>query len=580
MSDIVCAECGEPAELKCSACKLVAYCGKEHQKKHWKTHKILCRPFEIAEDPEIGKCLVATRDLKPGDTILAELPVVYGPRPHMVEEGPVPCPGCCRLIIGESSARCEGCDFPICNPDCKGLKDMDKHGHECMILGLRDIRAINGLHEFYRQDVLLALRCLLLQNRQPKKFAQLMEMESHMERRGENTEVYKDIESRVVSYLLDNFFAPLRILEGRSGKQVLQDVSRETIHKICGIIDVNALEINQDAEVSALYPTAYLMEHSCVPNTTHLFENEPNGYKITIKAALHIQSGEHITTMYTHCLWGTQARREHLRETKYFSCKCKRCCDPTELGSYLSALRCIGTDGEPCGGTQLPIDPIDDDTEWACDKCNVKLTNAEVCFLVNGIGEEVDNVQLSNPTVRELDALLNKMLTFLHQNHYHVYAVKHSLIQLYGYQQGYTPSQITDDCLIKKATMCRELLDITRKVDPGNARLPLYLGVILHELYLANWIMIKRKWDRGIKTKVKSVVLMLQESQHCLEQVREVLKNEINTPAGEKLISLIETSTKEFNKFIERNKIDLSAPIKEKAKEDETENEETKENGT
>lgn len=48
MSETVCAECGGPADLKCSACKLVAYCGKEHQKKHWKVHKGLCRPFEVS----------------------------------------------------------------------------------------------------------------------------------------------------------------------------------------------------------------------------------------------------------------------------------------------------------------------------------------------------------------------------------------------------------------------------------------------------------------------------------------------------------------------------------------------------
>lgn len=73
---------------------------------------------------------------------------------------------------------------------------MDKHGHECKILGLRDVRAINGLHEFYRQDALLALRCLLLQSRHPKKFAQLMDMESHMGNRGEDTEVYKYVTYR------------------------------------------------------------------------------------------------------------------------------------------------------------------------------------------------------------------------------------------------------------------------------------------------------------------------------------------------------------------------------------------------
>lgn len=46
----------------------------------------------------MGKCLVAKRDLQPGDTIMCETPVAFGPRPHIVEEGPVPCPGCCRYV--------------------------------------------------------------------------------------------------------------------------------------------------------------------------------------------------------------------------------------------------------------------------------------------------------------------------------------------------------------------------------------------------------------------------------------------------------------------------------------------------
>lgn len=51
--------------------------------------------------------------------------------------------------------------------------------------------------------------------------------------------------------------------------------------------------------------------------------------------------GTDITTMYTHMLWTTQARREHLRNTKYFSCQCQRCADPMELGTHISALRCL-----------------------------------------------------------------------------------------------------------------------------------------------------------------------------------------------------------------------------------------------
>ena len=45
----VCAVCEAPAEHRCSACKCVAYCTREHQKKDWKAHKLVCKPppFEV-----------------------------------------------------------------------------------------------------------------------------------------------------------------------------------------------------------------------------------------------------------------------------------------------------------------------------------------------------------------------------------------------------------------------------------------------------------------------------------------------------------------------------------------------------
>lgn len=43
-----CEICGVAADLKCGGCKSVFYCGKDHQKKHWKNgHKLQCRCFEV-----------------------------------------------------------------------------------------------------------------------------------------------------------------------------------------------------------------------------------------------------------------------------------------------------------------------------------------------------------------------------------------------------------------------------------------------------------------------------------------------------------------------------------------------------
>jgi len=45
-SDIMrCATCGASAALRCSKCKQVHYCSREHQRQHWKTHKPSCKPL-------------------------------------------------------------------------------------------------------------------------------------------------------------------------------------------------------------------------------------------------------------------------------------------------------------------------------------------------------------------------------------------------------------------------------------------------------------------------------------------------------------------------------------------------------
>ncbi len=35
--------CDNPAHARCSSCKLVYYCSVEHQKLHWRDHKLVCR---------------------------------------------------------------------------------------------------------------------------------------------------------------------------------------------------------------------------------------------------------------------------------------------------------------------------------------------------------------------------------------------------------------------------------------------------------------------------------------------------------------------------------------------------------
>ena len=56
---------------------------------------------------------------------------------------------------------------------------------------------------------------------------------------------------------------------------------------------------------------------------------------MTITAGRDIKKGEHFSITYSHSLWGTQARRAHLFETKKFWCFCPRCKDATEFGKKI-----------------------------------------------------------------------------------------------------------------------------------------------------------------------------------------------------------------------------------------------------
>jgi SET domain-containing protein len=74
-----------------------------------------------------------------------------------------------------------------------------------------------------------------------------------------------------------------------------------------------------------LYPLAAMMNHACTPNTRHGYDEKQ---KMTVRATTLIPAGSEITSSYTSLLWGTAARRHHLKITKHFLCTCPRCRDP------------------------------------------------------------------------------------------------------------------------------------------------------------------------------------------------------------------------------------------------------------
>lgn len=87
------------------------------------------------------------------------------------------------------------CLWPACQPNCSGVNDPQMHGLECFIFCMhrgpnRGSSNLDVLNDFYRSDVLLTLRCALLQWKYPDRWEKIMKLESHDHQRL-GTQYYK-----------------------------------------------------------------------------------------------------------------------------------------------------------------------------------------------------------------------------------------------------------------------------------------------------------------------------------------------------------------------------------------------------
>ena len=144
-----------------------------------------------------------------------EPPLIVGPKWNLedVDEPTAlnfSCVGCFEPIR-VLRHKCPMCNWPACSPDCSGLINPELHDIECGLLrigkGPADRTDVRAIKEYYRSDALLALKILLLQRKNPKKFKLMMTMEAN-EKARLLTYNYKEAEERIM-YLETNFLKHL-----------------------------------------------------------------------------------------------------------------------------------------------------------------------------------------------------------------------------------------------------------------------------------------------------------------------------------------------------------------------------------
>jgi hypothetical protein len=219
--------------------------------------------------------------------------------------------------------------------------------------------------------------------------------------------------------------------------------------------------VNQNYFDSPSFQLA-LLAHSCVPNTTHSIDKD---FRVRVRTTIRVAKGQPLYTTYTHTLHPTYTRREHLRLSKYFECKCPRCADPTELGSNLSTFKCPKCEW----GWVVPAEPLNQTTDWKCTKCLYTMPNLAVVRVLNILQMEAASLDADDIPARE--ALIKKYKGSLHPNHAHLTALKYSLSQLYGRVPGYTFDEMPDLLMERKIELCRHVLAVADILESGKTRI-------------------------------------------------------------------------------------------------------------
>ncbi|CAF4877795.1 unnamed protein product [Pieris macdunnoughi] len=471
---------------------------KENEKDSAETEKEKDKPcYEIKQSDVMGRYVVASRDIKPGEVIVEAPALAVGP----CSGCGLICLGCYRELDENNIYKCTGCNWPLCSKSCPGVGYYTGHSsYECEALkdSSPSYANIEELKECYH--ALMPLRCLLLKTADLDKWEGVIAMEAHNELRKSRGDIWPANERNVVQRL-------------KSWGFEFDDVE---IHTVCGILEVNAFEVGGNgANARALYDGAFLLAHDCTPSTTHTDAERAPGRPLTVRASVAHRAGDLVSLCYAYTLQGTLKRREHIRLSKFFECHCRRCSDPSELGTFASAFRC-----PRCSGRILSTAPLEPRAPWRCldSACTYTMTAGGVQAMLKRLTEELEQIDAND--VEGFEKFLHKYRNVLHDNHYLCLSALHSLSQLYGKISGFMIHEMPESQLHRKIEICRDLMKVFDVIEPGYSRLR---GITLYELHAPLMVLTTRDFERkaitkeNLRTRLKEIVSYLTESALILD---------------------------------------------------------------
>ena len=200
---------------------------------------------------------------------------------------------------------------------------------------------------------------------------------------------------------------------------------QDVLHAI-GLLQTNTVSIGVPGHSQGLglFPTFSLLSHSCTANARYQVLPDRG---MVLRAQVDILKGEEVTIHYMTPMLGTAARRSKIRKNWFFDCTCARCRDPTEMGTFASALLCSDCTKTGNEGVLLPADPLDPACPWTCSvsDCKSRVEASQVSAMVAKL--EVD-LETEGECVEGLETFLVTLGQTLHPQHYLMMTGKRRLL--------------------------------------------------------------------------------------------------------------------------------------------------------
>ena len=408
---------------------------------------------------------MATRALKAGQVIFKETAMACAP--NALAENV--CFGCQFILTKQQPFLCHQCDSPLCNKACQMSAE---HQRDCLFpRRIKENRRPTDGATVRLSLLMLPLKCLQLRLEQPDKWAMFASLQSHVDER-KGTQAWRIVENNIAPHMITAL------------ADQMPDLDAALVHQVCGIIDTNCFEIRIPAAIirrhtsnglpsscndtlKGAFYEASLMNHSCVPNAQISIGSDR---VMVVKSQVAIEVGEPICISYTDPLQTTLYRHNFLHNGKYFICQCLRCRDPTELGTFLSGIRCPA-----CPSGIVLAHSQEQRLRWICTSpaCGQEMDNEQAVRMEEVVQNIVKNIQhlpIDRHLMNRCEELFLTLPKKLHYNHALLMQLRIHLMQLYGNVPGFLMPELSAVLLKRKAQLCFEVLEVLRHICPGNSR--------------------------------------------------------------------------------------------------------------